>query len=166
MSVSVRMGMRMRSGVEEAVTGVAGLEALRWTHEAGDAVDRCRAGERRGQPRVQGEGVAHGSHAGVNWRRTVKSQHGGVVELHGAGVHLFLTTPLSPAVLEPDLGANMTCDYRHIYQIFAICKVGALQSFAVNVSVLKLLDQIRATCNQDVLFPPKYSEKYSVSQQP
>lgn len=110
------MGVRMRSGVEEAVTGVAGLQALRWTHETGDAVDRCSAGERGGQPRVQGEGVAHGSHAGVNWRRTVKRQHGGVVELHGAGVHLFLPTPLSPAVLEPHLGANIRCDYRYRYR--------------------------------------------------
>lgn len=101
----------MRSGVEEAVTGVAGLQALSRTHETGDAVDRCSAGERRGQPRVQGEGVAHGSHAGVNGRRAVKRQHGGVVELHGAGVHLFLTTPLSPAVLEPDLRANMKGDF-------------------------------------------------------
>lgn len=102
--VSMRMGMRMRSGVEEAVTGVAGLQALSWTHEVGDAVDWCGAGERRGQPRVQGEGVGHGGHAGVNWCRPVKGQHGGVVELHGAGVHLFLTTPFRPAVLEPDLG--------------------------------------------------------------
>lgn len=47
--------------------------------------------------------------------------------------------------------------------IFTISKVGAMQSFAVNASVLRLLDQIRATCNQDVLFPPKYSEKYSVT---
>lgn len=109
------MGVRMRSGVEEAVTGVAGLQALRWTHETGDAVDRCSAGERGGEPRVQGEGVAHGSHAGVNWRRTVKRQHGGVVELHGAGVHLFLPTPLSPAVLEPHLGANIRCDFRYRY---------------------------------------------------
>lgn len=63
----MRMGMRMRSGVEEAVTGVAGLQALGWAHEAGDAVDWCGAGERRGQPRVQGERVGHGTHAGVNW---------------------------------------------------------------------------------------------------
>lgn len=108
--VSMRMGMRMRSGVEEAVTGVGGLQALGWTHEAGDAVDRCSAGERRGQPGVQGEGVAHGSHAGVNRCGPVEGQHGGVVELHGAGVHLFLTTPFSSAVLEPDLGTNTECD--------------------------------------------------------
>lgn len=46
-----------------------------------------------------------------------------------------------------------------------ISKVGAMQSFAANASVLKLFDQIRATWNQDVLFPSKYSEKYCVSQQ-
>lgn len=72
----MRMGMRMRSRVEEAVTGVAGLQALSRTHEAGDAVDWCSTGERRGQPRVQGEGVGHRTHAGVNWCRAVKGQHG------------------------------------------------------------------------------------------
>lgn len=129
--------MRMRSGVEEAVTGVAGLQALSWTHEAGDAVDRCSAGEWRGQPRVQGEGVGHWTHAGVNWCRAVKGQHGGVVELHGAGVHLFLTTPFCPSVLEPDLGVNMKCDYIYISGIYYLedCKVGAVQSFSFNVSV-------------------------------
>lgn len=39
-----------------------------------------------------------------------------------------------------------------------------MQSFAVNVSVLKLFDQIRATCNQDVLFPSKYSVTTAVMQ--
>lgn len=74
--VSVRMGMRMRSGVEEAVTGVAGLQALSWTHEAGEAVDGCGAGQRRGQPRVQGEGVGHRAHAGVDRCGPVEGQHG------------------------------------------------------------------------------------------
>lgn len=97
------MGMRMRSGVEEVVAGVAGLEALSWTHEARDAVDRCCAGQGRGQPGVQGEGVGHRPHAGVNWCWAVEGQHGRVMELHGAGVHLFLPTPFSSAILEPDL---------------------------------------------------------------
>lgn len=102
--VSVGVRVRVRSGVEEAVTGVAGLQALSGTHEAGDAVDRRGAGEGGGQPGVQGEGVGHRAHAGVNRGGAVEGQHGGVVELHGAGVHLFLATPFSPAVLEPDLG--------------------------------------------------------------
>lgn len=97
------MGMRMRSGVEEVVAGVVGLEALSWTHEAWDAVDRCSAGKGRGQPGVQGEGVGHRPHAGVNWCWAVEGQHRRVMELHGAGVHLFLPTPFSSAVLEPDL---------------------------------------------------------------
>lgn len=68
--------MRMRSGVEEAVAGVAGLQALSRTHEAGDAVDRRGAGQGRRQPGIQGEGVGHGAHAGVNRCRAVEGQHG------------------------------------------------------------------------------------------
>lgn len=68
--------MRMRSGVEEAVAGVARLKTLSWTHEAWDAVDRCGTGKGRRQPGVQGEGVCHRTHAGVNWRWTVEGQHG------------------------------------------------------------------------------------------
>lgn len=85
------------------MAGVAGLEALSWTHEARDAVDRCGTGERRGQPGVQGEGVCHRTYTGVNWCWAVEGQHGRVVELHGAGIHFFLPTPFSSAVLEPDL---------------------------------------------------------------
>lgn len=66
----------MRSGVEEAVAGVARLKALSWTHEAWNAVDRCSAGQRGRQPGVQGEGVGHRTHAGVNWCWTVEGQHG------------------------------------------------------------------------------------------
>lgn len=93
----------MRRGVEEAVTGVAGLEALRWTHEARDAVDRCGTGQGGGEPRVQGEGIGHRPHAGMNLRRAVEGKHRRVVQLHGAGIHFFLPTPFSSAVLEPDL---------------------------------------------------------------
>lgn len=57
----------MRSGVKEAVAGIAGLETLSWTHEARDAVDWCSAGQGRGQPGIQGEGVGYWTHAGVNW---------------------------------------------------------------------------------------------------
>lgn len=116
----------MRSGVEEAVTGVAGLQALSWTHEAGDAVDGCGAGQWRGQPRVQGEGVGHRAHAGVDRCGPVEGQHGRVVDLHGAGVHLFLATPFSPAVLEPDLGdehEEMTIKYQ-IFMNWDIVKLG------------------------------------------
>lgn len=66
------MRVRMRSGVEEGVAGVAGLEALSWTHEAWNAVDWCSGGQGRRQPRVQGEGVGHWTHAGVNWRWAVE----------------------------------------------------------------------------------------------
>lgn len=100
----MRVLVRMRSRVEETVAWVAGLESLSRTHEALDAVDRCSTGQGRGQPGVQGEGVAHWTHAGVNGCWTVEGQHGRVMELHGAGVHFFLTTPFSSAVLEPDLG--------------------------------------------------------------
>ena len=75
MGMGMRMRMRMRRmriGVEEAVAGVAGLKALRWTHEAWDAVHRCGTGQGRGQPGVQGEGVGHWTDAGVNWRRAVE----------------------------------------------------------------------------------------------
>lgn len=93
----------MRAGVEEAVAGVAGLKTLRGTHKAWDAVDGCGAGEGRGQPGVQGQGIGHRAHAGVNGRRAVEGEHGRVTDLHGAGVHFLLSTPLCPAVLEPDL---------------------------------------------------------------
>lgn len=65
----------MRSGVEEAVAGVAGLEALSWTHKSWNAVNRCSAGQRRGQPGIQWEGVGHWTHAGVNWCWAVEGQH-------------------------------------------------------------------------------------------
>lgn len=56
------------------------------------------------------------------------------MELHGAGVHLFLTTPFSPAVLEPDLGMY---DYNHTSDIYDLedRKVRAIQLFAFNVFV-------------------------------
>lgn len=61
--------------VEEAVAGVASLQSLACAHEAWDAVNWGGAGQRRGQPRVQGEGVAHGSHIAVHGR-PVKGEHG------------------------------------------------------------------------------------------
>lgn len=50
------------------------------------------------------------------------------MELHGAGVHLLLTAPFSPAVLEPDLGDKHEVVIMIIYQIFMILdsKVGAI----------------------------------------
>lgn len=62
----------MRSGIEEMVAWIAGLEALSWTHEAWDTMNWCSAG----QPGFQGEGIGHWTHAGVYWSRTVKRQHG------------------------------------------------------------------------------------------
>lgn len=73
--VRMRVRMRVRGGVEEAVAGVAGLQALSRTHEAGDAVHRGAAGQRRRQPGVQGEGVGHGTHAAVNRSWPVEGQH-------------------------------------------------------------------------------------------
>lgn len=101
MRVRVRVGVRGR--VEEAVAGVARLQALSRTHEARDAVHRGAAGQRGRQPGIQGEGVGHGTHAAVNRPWPVERQHRRVVELHGARVHFFLPTPLGSAVLEPDL---------------------------------------------------------------
>lgn len=88
--------------VEEAVAGVATLQALSWAHETRDAVDWGGAGQRGGQPGVKGEGVAHGPHVAVHgW--PVEGEHGRVMQLHGAGVHLLLAPPFGSAVLEPHL---------------------------------------------------------------
>lgn len=91
-----------RWAVEEAVAGVGRLQALRRAHEAWDGVHGRGTGDGRRQPGVQGHGVGHRPHGGSHGR-TVERQHGGVVELHRAGVHLFLPSPLGPPVLEPDL---------------------------------------------------------------
>ena len=105
--VGVRVGVgmrRVRRSVEEAVRPlVRRLEALAGAHEAGDGVDGRGAGERGRQPGVQGQGVAHGAHVGVHGRGPVEGEHGRVVELHGAGVHLLLPAPFCSAVLEPHL---------------------------------------------------------------
>lgn len=99
----VRMGVRVRSGVEEAVGRVVRLKALSWTHEARHAVHRRGAGQGGGEPGVQGQGAAHGAHAAVELGLAVEGEHGRVVQLHGAGVHFLLTTPFCSAVLEPHL---------------------------------------------------------------
>lgn len=70
------MRMGMGRGVEEAVAGIAGLQALGRAHEAGDAVDRCCAGQRRGHPGVQGKGVGHWTHVGVHMWWVVEGEHG------------------------------------------------------------------------------------------
>ena len=107
--VGVGMGMRVGMGrvrrcVEEAVWPLVGrLEALAGAHEAGDAVDGRGASQRGRQPGVQGQGVAHGAHVGVHGRGSVEGEHGRVVELHGAGVHLLLPAPFGSAVLKPHL---------------------------------------------------------------
>ena len=103
--VRVRVGMRwVRRCVEEAVGPLVGrLEALAGAHEAGDAVDGRGAGQGGRQPGVQGQGVAHGPHVGVHGRGPVEGEHGRVVELHGAGIHLLLPAPFGSAVLEPHL---------------------------------------------------------------
>ena len=93
----------MGSSVEESVAWIAGLEALSWTHEARNAVDRSSAGQRRGQPGIQGKGVGHWTHASVDWGWTVEGKHGGVMKLHRACTHFFLSTPFSSAILKPDL---------------------------------------------------------------
>lgn len=85
------------------MAGIAGLEGLSWTHEAWDTLDRCGAGQRRGQPGIQWEGIGYLTHASVNRWRTIEGQHGGVMKLHGTSVHFFLPTPFSSAVLKPDL---------------------------------------------------------------
>lgn len=97
--------MRVRVGrdVDEGVAGIAGLQPLSWAHEARDAVDRRRARQRGGQPGVQRQRVGHWAHARVDGGRTVEGEHGGVVELHGARVHFFLSTPFRSAVLKPNL---------------------------------------------------------------
>lgn len=91
-----------RWAVEEAVAGVGWLQTLRRSHEPRDGVHGRGAGDRRGEPWVQGHGIGYWPDA---WRhlRPVEGQHGRVGEFHGAGVHLFLTPPLGPAVLEPHL---------------------------------------------------------------
>jgi len=91
-----------RGGVEEGVPRVGGLQGLGGSHEAGDAVDSGGTGDGRRQPGVQWEGVAHGPHVGRHGG-PVEGEHRGVVELHGAGLHLLLPPPLGSSVLEPDL---------------------------------------------------------------
>lgn len=91
-----------RWAVEEAVAGVSRLQTLRRSHEPRDGVHGRGAGDGRGEPRVQGHGVGYLPDAGGHLR-PVEGQHGRVGELHGAGVHLFLASPLGPAVLEPHL---------------------------------------------------------------
>lgn len=91
-----------RWGVEETVARIGGLQALRRAHEPGDRVHGCGAGDGRSQPRVQRHGVGNWTHAGGHLG-TIEGQHGGVVELHSGVVHLFLTSPLGPSVLEPNL---------------------------------------------------------------
>lgn len=92
--------------VEEAlavgVARVSRLEvrALPWAHVARDSVHGGGTSHGRGQP-----GVRHGPRVGVHGR-PVEGQHGGVMELHGARVHLFLTLPLSPTILEPNLDTD------------------------------------------------------------
>lgn len=122
----MRMGVGSVGGdVDEAVARIAGLEALSWTHEARDAVDRCGAGQRRGQPGVQRQRIGHRPHAGVDGRRTVEGEHGGVVELHGARVHFFLSTPFSSAVLKPNLEGKESFIY---YKL--VCKIDIFLMFS------------------------------------
>lgn len=84
------------------MAGVGRLQTLRRSHEPWDGVHGRGAGDGRGEPGVQGHGVGYGPHAGRHLR-PVEGQHGRVRELHGAGVHLFLASPLGPSVLEPHL---------------------------------------------------------------
>lgn len=92
-----------RGGVQEAgMTGISRLEALARPHEARDAVHRGGAGERRGQPRVQGKRITQRPHIrGHGW--PIKGQHCRVMNLHGARVHLLLSPPFCTSVLEPHL---------------------------------------------------------------
>lgn len=76
MRVRVRVRVRVRGRAEKVVAREAVLETLRWSHEAGDAVDGRGTGQGGGQPRIQGEGVCHGTDAGVNLGRAVEGQHG------------------------------------------------------------------------------------------
>lgn len=94
-----------RWAVEEAVARVGGLQALRWSHKARYGVHGRGTGDGRGEPRIQGHRVAHRPHAGGHLG-PVERQHGRIGELHGAGVHLFLTSPLGSSVLEPHLDAE------------------------------------------------------------
>lgn len=114
------MNVRVRSmggAVEESMAGITGLEGLSWTHEAWDTLDRCGAGQGRRQPGIQREGVGYLTHAGVNRRRAIEGQHGGVMKLHGAGIHFFLPTPFSSAVLKPDLEKTQLFTFKTVLQL-------------------------------------------------
>lgn len=91
-----------RRGVEESVARISGLQALWRSHEPWYCVHGCGTGDGRGQPWIEGHRVGNGTNAGRHLG-SIKGQHGRIVELHGGIVHLFLTSPLGPSVLEPHL---------------------------------------------------------------
>lgn len=89
-------------GVEETVARISGLQALWRSHEPRYCVHGCGTGDGRGQPWIQGHGVGNWTNTGRHLG-AIEGQHGRVMELHGGIVHLFLTSPLGPPVLEPHL---------------------------------------------------------------
>lgn len=89
-------------GVQEAMALISSLQALSRPHEVWNSMHWCSVGQRSRQPVVQGQWVTHGAHAGVHGR-SAEGEHGRVMKLYGASVHLLLTPPFGTTVLEPHL---------------------------------------------------------------